>query len=297
MNNHLYLHIGFHKTGSTWLQDKVFPAFPGVQYLGIGGQKALSPWLRWLRDSELHEPMPNFDMLSNSKVNKFLYSDERLSGHMMTGSGAGALPLKIKNLPVDVSVIIVVRNQADMYESVYRQYIWEGGELNFLKFSNLDGVDRDILWMNRLDYYSLIKFYQNTLGSNRVLVLAYEQLKQDPIQFLKEITDFIGIKDIDHNIFLKIKGRNVSVGFYEHTLLRLFNIFARRFLSNGQKIYLSRLIKKALACEFYFFNLSAQKKFGSMQFRSKILSHFKESNLELARNFPKINFKKYGYFN
>src|SRR5687768_11966365 len=34
MKNSIYIHMGYGRTGTTWLQDKVFPIIPGLRYLG-----------------------------------------------------------------------------------------------------------------------------------------------------------------------------------------------------------------------------------------------------------------------
>ena len=52
MSGPLHLHLGIHKTASTFLQRRFFPALGGVQYVSARGP--LRPWLHAiLRDDDL----------------------------------------------------------------------------------------------------------------------------------------------------------------------------------------------------------------------------------------------------
>ena len=86
-----------------------------------------------------------------------LYSNENLIGPLfyMTGVGKTVLAQNLKKIGAK-KIIITIRNQFDLLDSIYRQYIMEGGVASFDFFI---GEWRFSFNLKHLRFYKLIRYY------------------------------------------------------------------------------------------------------------------------------------------
>jgi len=196
------IHIGLHKTGTTWLQNKLFADFDA----GFS-----SPWTREeiLEQLILVNPL-RFDpdalrahlapgiQRAEAEERVPVLSHERLSGNPHSGGYdrmlvadrlAGALP--------DARVLIVIREQISMLASTYKQYVREGGACSIRRYlyPPVQGIARIPLFsFGYFDYDELIRCYVDRFGSERVLVLPYELFRSDDEEFVGRIVRFAGAR-------------------------------------------------------------------------------------------------------
>ena len=107
MNDQLFIHTGYHKTGTTFLQHQIFERIPKVNYL--------------------HTFNNNFK-IKKDRVN--IISDESLTGSPYRGGKATdqyIIADKIKKIFPDANIIITTRKTNGWLPSLYSQYIRNGG--------------------------------------------------------------------------------------------------------------------------------------------------------------------------
>ncbi|MCB9185945.1 MAG: sulfotransferase [Flavobacteriales bacterium] len=191
------IHIGFPKTGSTFLQQYL-NAHPNVVYsydelddykrtgmLDIRQRAILDGQVRVISGEQLSlwaggliEEDPESDRLNYDGKKQQKYVAETL----------------MHSAP-NAKVLIVLRSPRSLLVSVYSQYISKGGSEEFEPFLNRLGVKICRLY----DYQYTIELYQSLFGSENVLVLPFELLDTDTSQFLSVIEEFFELEHFDFN--------------------------------------------------------------------------------------------------
>ena len=105
-----------------------------------------------------------------------------------------ALSLIHKHFP-DVKLIVSLRNPIDRAFSQYLYNVQLGGRLSVYKsFREALENDQDNI-VERGFYYKQLNSCFKTFPKEQVLILFFEDLKNDPLKFLKEIYSFLGLRD------------------------------------------------------------------------------------------------------
>jgi hypothetical protein len=288
----MVIHIGYRKTGTTFLQHHVFPYLNGLKYYDYTFCKDL--FMPLLQTSTL-----DFDKsLFTKKIDNHpqsLYSYEALVGDMGTGLHNYEIALKLKEIGFK-KVIITIRNQKSIVDSIYKQYIHEGG---VLKPKDYFGNKRFFNWES-CDYYNLIKHYSNVFGIENIYVMLQEDLLKDREKVVNNIISFTGASSYELPDGLKMMS-NKSLSYFSVKILRILNHFTYNHYRP------SNLISK---------KISTNKMRGTMQklldplFPSKLLigktvvpseiiekasTIYIENNKKLEKEFN-LDLKKYNYY-
>jgi hypothetical protein len=202
------VHIGYHKTGTTWLQWSVFPnaeagfsRVGGVRhFIGVNPfdfepeivRKDLEPKIRKAQAQDL---VP-------------VVSSERLSGNPHFGGyDSKIIADRLAAVFPNARILVVIREQTSMLVSIYKQYIMRGGAASFRQYVTPPGPSfrqhvtpsrsraarLPIFRFDFLEYHRLIGYYQHLFGAPNVLVLPYELLRTQPKTFLERIGEFVGV--------------------------------------------------------------------------------------------------------
>lgn len=212
-----FIHVGDYKTGTTWLQESVFPFHPEIQFLGDHFEdnelKQVLTELTDVRDLEFNDKKLRNKFIQNMRLenNKISgISREALSqSNYITGEHAKRNTQRLKEVFGEAKIIYVIREQISMLGSIYSQYIKMGGTRNFNDWF-LDPIEcRGII--ERLKYDKNIAMYEEVFGKQNVLVLLFEELRSDKKSFLKKLYSFIGCKNIDFEPIESKKVINTSL--------------------------------------------------------------------------------------
>lgn len=229
------IHIGFHKTGTSWLQDKVFTNDSEVFH----PISKLAPYFVFDENGfKLNSFNKNEDVIKKELNNLLkdspvlngripVLSYERLSGSpFAAGVNASTHALRLKLIFPKGKVLIVIRNQQDAIHSVYFQYLTGGGTHGIKKFLNAryNGL-RPHFSTNHYHYHYIIAEYQNLFGKENVLVLPYELFRDNKESYLSRISDFVG-KEIN----IKNDVKNVFVNKNEYQFVRYNFRFLSKFI-------------------------------------------------------------------
>ncbi|KHK92638.1 sulfotransferase family protein [Novosphingobium malaysiense] len=237
------VHLGYHKTATTWLQEQVFPRATSHDFVP---RKAVQDAL--LAPSGLHFCADNARrVLSLQGRNRpVLLSEENLSGYIHNGGLHGFLApemaRRVKAVFPDARIVVFIRNQLDICRASYAQYVSGGGTWSARRYFETARFVRGALtrpWkapvfeFEHFEYDRLVSHYDSLFGAERVHVYPYEWL-QDRSSMLKRMEKDLGLS-LDA---LPPEGSraNRSLGAAGLTAMRAVNLFTRQSVVNKDRI-------------------------------------------------------------
>lgn len=231
------LHVGLHKTGTTWLQDRVFTNHA----LGFD-----SPWGPMaspaIAEFMLVDPLA-FDAsaakerllpdIESSRAKGFIpvVSHEGLSSRPTQGMYyAPAVAERLKAVFPDARVVIGIREQTGMILSLYRQHVRTGGSNTLRQF--IGTGKEEIGWapLCRLEFFHydrFVRLYQSHFGEDNVLILPLERLKESEDTYLRTLLEFAG-SSADPKDIGDAAPSNVGWGGQTLEIFRFMGRFVRR---------------------------------------------------------------------
>ena len=198
-NQAVLFHIGYHKTGTTWLQMRLLrPAH--------GYAPPHEDIYATHRDVFEHVTRPHklafdaaaaraalIDGLGREDLVPVI-SSEILSGHPFWGGRDSAdFAHRLHQIAPQARILITIRAQIPAIASVYMQYVRRAGTLPPARF--FDGAQ--VLGYDGFDpvhfeYHRLVGLYQSLFGADRVKVMTQEALASDPAAYVAELARFAG---------------------------------------------------------------------------------------------------------
>jgi hypothetical protein len=255
----IYLHVGLQKTASTYLQEEVFPSIPSLLYVGrpYTQENYAFNSLQYADDA-----LYNSDVLArelqlvrrDAGTRPVLISDEMFSGFAPYGMiNRGAIAKRLAEVIPEAEVILFLRGQVDLIESLYKQYIkigwiscnlgssflyrpgkgfpyekWAEGKRDW-NYQNRAFQHRGLLSTNHFLYTKLISMYEALF--KRVHVFLYEDLKHNPQDSLERLEDVLASK-ITH--VLSGERKQINAGLNNNAMAQ--KIFENRLcLAFGSK--------------------------------------------------------------
>lgn len=274
------VHIGYPKTGTTFLQRHVFPQLADYAFFGV---EASGPLFTPL----MHHDDTIFDGAALERridevcrgCDNVLFSYEPLTGlEYRTGFVNRTLIAKrLLRLGFE-RVIITIRNQFDVLESTYKQYVQSGGVLKLDRYLTFNESETRYLYPQYFDYFSIHRLYAEIFGGSNVLLLQFEHLREP--SFMETLSAFCGTT-LPHVAAAETVNPSLSRG--KTALLRLIN----HATYNAYRP--SHLLSARISTSF-FHRLLAAVPFGNGRgslldaaTRAKIAAYYSDSNTRLAK--------------
>jgi Sulfotransferase family len=233
------VHIGYHKTATTWFQQIPFRNHPRIAPL-LGGSEfgvvASDDFLRQIifqRDSDFNAANARAllgeraDSLVTDSRDTLVISAERLSGHAASGGyDAVRIADRLHATVPGARIFWVLRHQVEAIRSEYKQIVlagWPGSLRDTLAPApKMKTVGVDLAYW---EYERLLSAYVDRFGRERVMVIDFGQFTRDRGHVLNDLARFL---DIDP---WSLSGDQLTTRMNEgesdrHTRLRqLFNHF------------------------------------------------------------------------
>ena len=233
------VHIGYHKTATTWFQKSVWPSL------------ASHDWVprRVTQAALLDPPGMHFDPSEARRVlgldrrsKPVVLSEENLSGYIHNGGLHGLVgPEMARRLHAvlpEARIVIFVRNQPDAIRASYSQYVAGGGTYSLDKYlhtyERVHGALRapykaPAFEWEHFEYDRLIALYDATFGREDVFVYPYEWLRE-PETLFERLEGDLDVRFPDE--VMSKRGANVSHSEAGMKGLRFANRFTRQSVAN-----------------------------------------------------------------
>lgn len=197
------LHIGFHKTATSWFQSAVYPRATSHRLIGRDLVRSV------FMDSDAFDFDPDEAQARlgmDGGLEPPLLCEEELSGVLHIGAVSTFIAKEVAHrlqatLP-DAQVVIFVRSQVEAAASWYLQYLKEGGTASARRYLFPDEYlfpGRLMLFktprfdFSQLDYTGLIGTYDKLFGRENVHVFTYEDLAADGAAVLADLQQRVGL--------------------------------------------------------------------------------------------------------
>jgi hypothetical protein len=239
------VHIGYHKTATTWFQAHVWPHTLSHHFIPRRiTQRAL-----------LFPPGMHFNAESARQILDLgtrseppILSEENLSGYLHNGGLHGLIgpemARRIHAVLPDARIVIFVRNQLSLLRATYAQYVSGGGTFAARRYFATHDYVRGALTrpykapafeFEHFEFDRLIALYQNLFGPEQVHVYPFEWLSE-PQRFLGTMAQDLKVQ-FNEKACLKSRKTNVSLGPLGLTLMRGINLFTKQSVVNKTCIF------------------------------------------------------------
>lgn len=242
-SNRILLHIGYHKTATTWFQSELFSR-PELDFSLLSARNlvhrafCIPHPLADGRDDYVRQVVSEAQE-ATARGQYFVVSHERLSGYPASGGfDARMLAGRLKSHFPNARIFCLFREQRAMILSAWRQQVIDGGGLSLLRF--IDPPEPKIRRMPLFDpamyrYSRLLELYRGLFGAENVLFRPYEAFRAQPAQELTGLADLLQNDRLRHSaerLSTNMSTPNPSVAMPILMLQRLLNAhFARTQLS------------------------------------------------------------------
>lgn len=294
----LLFHPGFHKTGTTWLQDQLF-----------SDRRLFNTLLSHLEVDEtvvrphdlLFDPGPAAALIGDRRGAVpgaiDVVSSEIMVGNPFFGSRDGAtIAQRVARIAPDARILLTVRAQPAMMRSLYQQYLKRGGGLAPAEFfvpgcePGYFGFDPAVF---RFDLYA--QRYAELFGRDKVIVLPQELLARDPRGFVDSLLRFCGHDPLPRDLVLSQQrgiGRSPPPG--ATPLFRLANRWRRSPIYPAAPRWSTRLAELAARAAFRQNLFSARYARELCDAIAPFAGYYRESNRALQA-FAPVDLGELGY--
>lgn len=316
--SNVFIHVGLHKTASTFFQTEVFPYFEDTICLTrpYTQQSRGFNKLQFADDTVYQPEELKLELEQINKPNKnIIISDECLSGEPHTNYlNRSSIANRLSEFFPQAEIFLFLRGQKDILLSLYNQYVKMGGtepihdyiwlpkenytydmycseeKRNYWKKSTryYNHLAKNINPQHFL-YYNLIEMYHKYF--QQVHVFLYEDLRHNPQQVITRIQNILRqpLKQNKNNFLFSKKNQKLSDRKIEIT--RYQNIVKPVLKTKNR--YIIRL------CALFYASLVEPKKnkyssFSHEEYVAQLISNFyREDNQKIIKQYPHLGLQNY----
>lgn len=199
------IHIGVPKTGTSTLQERVFPNHPQITFLGWSCSSAVEGFSECLYGDSIYENDEAFEACAErmeqylaENEGAVLFSREHLTHEKYN---KGLFATRLKRIFGDAKIILTIRRQSEWIASSYVWYVrsirrpWRGGFPSTLEsYLQSNWANRSHSRFATCDYASIARAYEREFGKERVGVFLFEEMVSNPERFNEKLCKFIGVE-------------------------------------------------------------------------------------------------------
>lgn len=179
----LLLHIGYHKTATTWMQKRLFVPAHGYRQLAdhteVFAHVVRPHGLRF--DARALEDVIRTRSAALPADEVPVISSEILSGHPFQGGHeSDVYAERLAQIAPGARILISIRSQIRILPSVYMQYVLRGGTMPHERFfEGTQEIGYFGFTPEHFEYDRLVALYQQLFGARNVHVMTQESLMTD----------------------------------------------------------------------------------------------------------------------
>lgn len=271
----LIIHLGIHKTASTFFQKKIFNNLTNYKYLSRDSLKEFKEYI--LNTDEFYfdeETAFNLYKSIDKSALNVIISDEDFYGLPFSGGtnrkrNLDRLLATFKER-INLKFIVCLREQESLLNSLYLQYIKTGGVASTKRFltSNKSPLFISITYFQ---YDKYLQYMASNIGEKFICCLFYEDFRVNKRSVINQIESFLETKYITK--LQENKKSNYSVNYRFVGIIRFLNKFTKSYKTPDG--LLPHIFSKAYTK--FFLILSKGMK------SSKTLVHFNSSDIETLK--------------
>lgn len=298
------VHIGYHKTATTWFQRQFWPSVTSHRYVAREtAQAALLDPPGMMLDVERARAL----LLDPSDARPPVLCEENFSGYIHNNGLHGLVGPKVASriarvLP-DAQIVIFLRSQPEMIRASYAQYVYAGGTYSperylFPARSRKGALAQPYkaphFAFSHFRYLELLRLYREQFGRKNVHVFLYEAFRDDHQAFLDSFRTRLGI--VQQAEAPASERENRSWEARSIAVARQLNRFTRRSVADKQWIVHVPGVYGARkpVCD-WLGRLPGGERFKlPVELEESIAIRFAPSNRELAAEFS-LPLGDYGY--
>jgi len=222
----IFVHVGLHKTGTTFLQRNVFSRWPGISF--YNANIPILPFLGSLGSRKIL--ISNESLWCNTERWKCAAVDSWASygNPRLVEESLAAL----RNLFPDARILMSFRRHSSFVLSLYLQYLHQGGTEEFQRFFDFTG-NQGLLNKHHISFQHVVEVVES-LFANPPFLFLQEELHDDLSGTLSQIGRFLGSPPPGTEQLRKqgwcsraTRKNNRSVGYYQAKILRRLNRLTR----------------------------------------------------------------------
>lgn len=200
----VFVHIGASKTGTSTLQQEVFPKHEEIDFRFWPKRDEIPDFFKCLYSDVIYDDEKVFERCSEEldarhcgSTGVVLYSREHLTHQRYD---KGVIARRLRRLFGDAGIILTIRNQFDWIESshIWDQRLlrqpWQGGlPPSFEGYLAGQWQERHRSRLSSGDFGAIARFYISLFGRERVTVLPFEELVGKPDLFAQRLFGFLDV--------------------------------------------------------------------------------------------------------
>jgi hypothetical protein len=229
------VHIGYHKTATTWFQKSFYPAVRNLRFVPRERVRAA-----FLEVGSYHfDPAIARAELGLRAGERVALCEEGLSGYLHNGGLGGHLSRaaaeRIHAVFPDARIVIFIRAQPSIVAATYEQYVRGGGTYslrryafaqNYLKGARSEFHRAPRFTFDHYEYGPLIAQYRSLFGADKVHIFPFEAFRKNNRAFLD---DFARTLDLEVDIAaLSMRSTNRAYGPRVMDIVRVLNLLTSR---------------------------------------------------------------------
>ena len=296
----VYVHLGIHKTGSSFLQKVFFPHYTNnVCFLDRAKLTSFKEYVLNEDDFEFDKTKA-LELFSkalgaNHNCNKVVISDEEFYGnpYLAVLDRKRNFDRLCEIFGKSLKVILFLRNQQNLLNSLYNQYIKTGGTASFKAFLNYKKYPLNFR-VSYLLYDKYVDYLIKSLGREKVKIYLYEEFIEDKSEVLNDMNKFIINTSDELLVFSNFDEKvNASLNNGNIPVLRFLNKFTKSLKSPFLLFHINvhKLIRRVFLN--LRFGLSLKRKYVLTSLTS--INDIKASNTSLKKCCARLELQKYGY--
>lgn len=288
----VYLHLGYHKTATTFLQKSIYPKMQHVNYIKKGRIKKdlRRTRLKKLSDADIGNIRDDVNRFDNGRP--MLISYEGLSGSPFSPKKTKKQGTILKDLrrifpasDYDVRVIVGIREQVALLTSLYVQSIHHGGVLSgpdYIRYCERNGS------LDNFHFHQYLHKIEEVFGRDRVYVMVYEYFRQHADEEMLKLLNYMGEPQIPP---YENEDINKSLGKMQLAIARRMNhLFITGMHPQGRLAFFKpskrrRIPSRVLLQNKVSFTLHYQRYVFPEDLQAELKQRFAEGNRKLAENY------------